>query len=103
MGAVYFAFGFYPAVSTPQGDVVNLSLQQDRLLGFLASLVAFLSGLFLMIFAHLYELIERGNEQARQNPASDQTMAAELAKRAPVDEVRLHSIVQNSKAGLLPK
>ena len=51
--ALYFAFGFDPSVSSVEGSVVNLQLEQDRLLGFLASLVGALAGLLIILAAWL--------------------------------------------------
>ena len=89
-GALYFAFGFSQSVSSGFGEVVNFYLQQNRLFGFLASLVAFLGGLLIVILFNLPVKIYVFNPEKVGN--SD-----ELEKRRPVDEIRLRQIIANAK------
>ena len=93
VGDLYFAFGFTTSVPTEHGNVVNLDLQQDRLFGFLASLVSFLAGLLILLFVNLSLKV-----QVVAAPAPTVDLSDELAKRAPVDEMRLRAIVQNARS-----
>ncbi len=58
-GALFFFFGFYAAVSSPVGDVSNVSLMEDRLLGFMASLALFLAGLLLVLALWIGSKLDR--------------------------------------------
>ena len=51
VGTLYFAFGF--STAAPGSDIVNIGLQQDRLLGFIEAQVNFLAGLLILLFSNL--------------------------------------------------
>jgi hypothetical protein len=55
--ALYFTFGFSQSVSAGDNEVINIGLQQNRLFGFLASLIAFLSGLLVILTTYAIEEI----------------------------------------------
>lgn len=94
-GTLYFSFGF--STTLPGSGVVNLDLQQDRLFGFLDSQVNFLVGVLIVLFAGLALKV-----QVVPAPAPATDLSDELAKRAPVDETRLRTILKTSKPASPP-
>jgi hypothetical protein len=64
IGAVYFAFGFQTVVDSVNGQVVNFNLQQQQLLGFLASLAAAMSGLIIVLFVNLPAILKPSGKAA---------------------------------------
>ena len=54
----------------------------------------FLAGLLILLFENLSLKV-----QVVSAPAPPVDLSAELAKRAPVDEVRLRKIIETSKSG----
>ena len=57
--ALYFSFGYSTSVNTGSGPVVNLDLQQNQMLGFLASLAVFFTGLLMVLFSKLVTALEK--------------------------------------------
>jgi len=50
ISTLYFCFGFDTGISTFNGDVSNLGLLEDRLVGVLSSLATALGGLLIILF-----------------------------------------------------
>jgi len=76
-GALYFAFGFNTTVSTLSvnnlsgGDVVNIGLQQQQMMGFIASIAAALAGLLIVLLLTLSVTIQTKPPEKDKSSTSD--------------------------------